>query len=407
MKRLAILSLALVCLVSRHAAAADAGPKAAPFKLMSAAKESQLRKLLPKLDDEALQTVIDDDRLILYTEAEMPRCHQDWDGSLPGVHSAYYNISANGSEPYGNGNREFPWGTPAGTHRATNLYSFRFLWLPQDDQGKTLPVVYYRKHLRGDTSQGYAWMYPAGTIFGEVLCVKASNGTATAFELRVRKRDRVSWDVDVFRPFPTADSLAKRIQEVRPQWQQTPALAKLISHLETDQALPLARLVDHHPSRRVIDQTMGVDNLPPINDEKLALELLTTTTFRSAHGEVWRKGTNATFTHAPTTDAGLHVIPARYDAGFIEVDQHSCMRCHETANQHVRNFDFGRDWYGRVRGSDGIFSWHPFDPSSISSNGFGSRPQIRGSLISAGILAPYNRQVHKAEIYTRVRGLDQ
>lgn len=407
MKRTAILSWICVCLWASIAQAADQEPTAAPFRLMSAQKEARLRKLLPKLGDDAMQALLDDKRLILYTEEEMPRCHQDWDGSLPGLHSPYYNISANGSERFGNGNREFPWGTPAGTHRATDLYTFRFLYLPQDDSGKTLPVVYYRKHLRGDTTQGYAWMYPAGTVFGEVLCLKAKDGVAAAFELRVRKRDQVSWDVDVFRPFPTAESLANRVKELRPEWEQTPALAKLVAHLTEDKALPLGRLVDNHPSRRVIDQAMGVDSLPAINDDKLVLELLTTTTFASAHGELWRKGTNATFTSAPTTDARFHIVPAKYDAGYIEVDQHSCMRCHQTANQHVRNFDFGRDWYGRVRGSDGIFSWHPFDPGSISGNGYGSTPRLRASLISAGVLAHYDRKVHPAKVYTRVRGLDE
>jgi hypothetical protein len=201
--------------------------------------------------------------------------------------------------------------------------------------------------------------------------------------------------------------LAERIEELRSEWKQSPTLAKLVSHLKEDRALPQRRLVDNHPQRRVIDQTMGVDTLPPINDEKLVIELLTTTPFTSAQGEIWRKGTNATFTNAPTANAPVHIVPGGYDGGFIEVDQHSCMRCHQTANQHVRNFDFGRDWYGRVRGSDGIFSWHPFDPSSISSNGFKNTPRIRPSLVSAGVLSRYNRKVHPIARYRRVRGLDE
>ena len=65
--------------------------------LMSVAKEQRLRKLLPHVDDPNLQKILQDPRLILYTEAEMPRAYQEWSGSLQGVHSAYYNISANGS----------------------------------------------------------------------------------------------------------------------------------------------------------------------------------------------------------------------------------------------------------------------------------------------------------------------
>jgi hypothetical protein len=407
MKRIAILALACAYSIASSALAASPSTRS-PFRLMSAEKEIGLRKLLPKLDDENTQALLDDKRLMLYTEQEMPRCHQDWDSGLPGVHSPYYNISANNSERFGNGNREFPWGTPAGTHRAANLFTFRFLSLPHDANGRPLPVVYYRKHLRGDASTGYAWMFPVGTVFGEVLCIKTPGGQAVPFELRIRKREQVAWDVDVFRPFPTAEALAERIKKLRCDWQAQPAVAKLVAHLEADQKLPVRRLVDNtHPNRRVIDQTMGVDNLPAISDDKLVVELLTTTTFTSAQGEIWRKGTNATHTNAPTTTARFHVVPANYDAGFIEVDQHSCMRCHQTANQHVRNFDAGRDWYGRVRGSDGIFSWHPFDPAAISGNGYGSAPRIRASLVNAGIVAPYNAKVHRAATYRRVRGLDE
>lgn len=375
-------------------------------QLMPAEKEAALRKLLPKFEDPEMTALVSDERTIFYTEDEMPRCHQDWDGSLPGLHSPYYNISANSREPYGNGNREFPWGHPAGTHRAAGVYTFRFFRLPQDEQGRTLPVTWYRRHLRHDTSPGYAWTYPVGTVFGEVLCLRTPDNRGVAFEVRIRRRDQYRWEVDAFRPFPTAESLAERITELRSDWESKPSLAKLVSHVRQPQALPVGRLTDNHP-RRVFDQQMGIDVLPPIGDDKLVIELLTTTPFRSAHGELWRKGTNNVYTAAPTTQASFHIVPKGYDGGFVEVDTHSCMRCHETANSHVRDFDSSRDWYGRVRGSDGIFSWHPFDPSSISRNGSQSAPRLRGELIRSGLLAPYDRRIHPARLYARLRGLDQ
>ncbi len=404
MKRTLLLFTLWIGLGTVSATAADQSP--APFKLMSAQKEAGLRKLLPKITDEKVAALLADERVLFYTEEEMPRCHQDWDGSLPGVHTAYYNISADRGEPYGNGNREFPWGTPAGTHRSRNLYTFRFLWLPQDEAGQTLPVTYYRKQLRYDASRGYAWIYPVGTVFGEVLCQKTKDGSAVAFEVRLRIREQRAWEVDAFRPFPNAQDLAERVQELRTDWKEQPQLAALVSHLTTDKELPSRHLYDSHPYR-VLAQEMGVDSLPAIDDEKLVIELLTTTPFRSAHGELWRKGTNDIYTAAPTTDAGFHVIPAGYDAGFIEVESHSCMRCHETANKHVREFAPGRDWYGRVRGSDGIFSWHPFDPSSVSYNGFGATPRIRRSLVDAGIVAVYDAKLHPPEQYMRIKGLDE
>ena len=80
-------------------------------------------------------------------------------------------------------------------------------------------------------------------------------------------------------------------------------------------------------------------------------------------------------------------MPVNYDAGFVSLDSHSCMRCHNTTNQSVRNFDARRDWYGRIRGSDGIFSFHPFALESISSNGFAAPVRMRAELISGGVIA--------------------
>ena len=108
----------------------DSTPEPARPEIMSQEKYERLRALLPDVADARIQKVLQDGRLILYTDAEMPKAYQDWDGGLQGVHSPEYNISANASEPHGNANIEFPWGTPAGTHRADNVSSFRFLWLP-------------------------------------------------------------------------------------------------------------------------------------------------------------------------------------------------------------------------------------------------------------------------------------
>jgi hypothetical protein len=127
--------------------------------------------------------------------------------------------------------------------------------------------------------------------------------------------------------------------------------------------------------------------------------LLTETVFKSALGSSWYTDRKQVHTVAPTTDAAFHIVPARYDAGFIEVDQVSCMRCHDTVNRHVNDFNFGRDWYGRVRGSDGIFSIHPFDPGCISYNGTSVPARLNQSLMHAGLLAQFDPRVHSTEIY--------
>jgi hypothetical protein len=378
-----------------------------PFRLCSDSKDALLRRCLPQVEDERIQQIFDDPALILYTDEEMPRAYQDWATSLAGVHSPRYNISANDSEPFGNGNIEFPWGTPAGTHRSDGVTSCRFLWLPTDDQGKRLPVVWFRTRLPGDSHVGYGWRFPVGAVLGEVLMLRGPDNLDYTFEVRVRVREHDSWAVDVFRPFPTAASLAARIKELRPDWEEQENLRGFVEFLEKPTELEARTLSDaSHPNESFRD-TAGIDRLPSLGDDTLVGELLTSTTFNSALGAVWREGTNDTLTFAPTTDEPFHVVPAKYDAGFISVDRESCLRCHETVSKRVDEFEAGRDWYGRIRGSDGIFSFHPFDPGSISYNGYGQSVSMRQELIDAGVLDKYDPEKHPLEVYHSVNRLLQ
>jgi hypothetical protein len=369
---------------------------------MSSAKDQRLRRQLPDVDNEVISKLLNDPALILYSDAEIPPAYQDWSSGLPGVHTPQYNVSANNTEPFGNGNVEFPWGAPGGTHRTANVSTFRFLWLPASEDGQRRPIAWYRKYLAGSSATGYAWTFPVGTVVGEVLRMRSPDGQFVTFELRVRIREYGEWAVDVFRPFPTSEELAARIQQLRPEWKDNASLTKLVRHLEQPKPLKRHVLADAHP-RLAFRESMGVDRLPAVNDDKLVTELLTQTRFRSALGENWRKGTNGVTTAAPTTDARYHVVPARYDAGFIEVDRTSCMNCHDTVNRHVNDFQFGRDWYGRIRGSDGIFSLHPFDPTSISRNGSSIPVRINRSLVLAGVFEKFNSRKHAPDHYQRLQ----
>ena len=147
---------------------------------------------------------------------------------------------------------------------------------------------------------------------------------------------------------------------------------------------------------------MGVDSLPSTGDDDLIARLLTEKTFKSALGKIWRIDDHGVETCAPTTNASFHIVLAAYDGGFIDVDRVSCMRCHETVNHHVDRFNFGRDWYGRIRGSDGIFSFHPFASSSISYNGISRGVCLNHQLVNAGVVARFEQNKHPREIYHRV-----
>jgi hypothetical protein len=98
-------------------------------------------------------------------------------------------------------------------------------------------------------------------------------------------------------------------------------------------------------------------------------------------------------------------VPAKYDAGFMQVDRTSCMRCHESTSKPVSDFEPGRDWYGHIRGSDGIFSFQPFSNDSISDNGYGRTVSMRPEFEKAGVIAQYDPKRHPEEIYQRVESL--
>lgn len=378
-------------------ASAPASKSARPhLKLMSAAREAKFRNCFPRVNDPEFEAILDDPGLIIYSEAEMPKAYQFFDGAFPGVHSVNYNISANGSEPFGNGNREFPWSSPAGTHRSSNVNSFRFFLLPKDSEGRFRPVVWHKAPTGG---AAYSWTFPLGTVFGEVLMLRGPDRRDYTFEVRIRRREAGYWEVDAYRPFPTAKSLAERIKELRPDWEQNANLAQVCEHLQGPRKLTPFMLADTQPQVRTFKQWMGVDTLPAIEDQKLVAELLSNTTFESASGLVWRESKEGVKTCAPTTKAAFHIVPANYDAGFVAVDHKSCMRCHNSVNESVRKFDAGRDWYGNIRGSDGIFSFHPFAPESISHNGFAQGVRLRREFEQAGILEKFDPARHSHKFY--------
>lgn len=368
--------------------------------------EAAYRAMLPNVTDPAIRAVLADPFLILYTDREMPPAYQGWEGIIIGVHSPFYNISAGGDRGprglgFGNANREFPWSVPAGTHDAKGVGVVRFLHLPREGTGRgsqepglLQPVVWW-----GDNARGYQWSYPVGAVFGEVLYLTHKDRGDYTFELRVRIRAKDRWNVNVYRPFPTAADLSSAIKSLRPKWTDDPALRAFIKHLAKLPTGQLKILEDNQVNERVFQNMRQVDSLPPL-DESLVAELLSSTPFSSALRKQWKAGNDAPF--APTTDAEFHVVPRGYAAGHVAVSNVSCARCHDGTGKAARRFDAGRDWYGRVRGSDGIFSFHPFAPASISRNGFQFLPTMNAAL--AGIVERFDGAKHPADVYTSIPG---
>lgn len=382
-------------------------------------------KLLPrpKTNDERINLILNDKDLLIYTSEEIPPAYQKWDsqiehGQRVENHNGAYSVEvALGSSPLSNGNIEFPWDKPGGTSKSKNADKYTFILLPKDEFGKKIPIVWHKPYITvGNVSRsnnfknrGYAWLFPIGTTIGEVMRVSSLEENIP-FELRLRFRKATSWDVEVYRPFPTAEDLAEAIKKHRVNWKEDKSLISFVSRLEDKNLdLPKVRLKSDHPDHTVFDSTTAIDELPPL-DKKLVTELLKTTLFSSVESP-WRTLKDGTPCHAPTTKEDWHIVPQNYEGGFISVDSESCIRCHNSVNNHLEKFDRPREWYGRIRGSDGIFSFHPFEPSKLIKKFDKSlreiEPEIRKSFIEAGIVEKFDPKKHTTERYKAIFSLGE
>src|SRR5690606_35933621 len=101
-------------------------------------------------------------------------------------------------EPFGNPNREFPWGHTAGTHKCDNIYVKHFAHIPARIKVGFLDIL--RPQMNPATERGIYWTYPNDTVFGEILSLKDSEGKKWPFEIRTRQKRNNKWIPNVYRP---------------------------------------------------------------------------------------------------------------------------------------------------------------------------------------------------------------
>lgn len=401
------LALAIVILCGFSAAQAQ--------QIMPSDKADALRASFPKTNIERWDKLFSDPKTVLYTDKEIIPAYQHADRGLlhlgggmssigsnttTSFHWVGYNISGDANEAAkgagfgGNANIEFPWRTPGGLDKSENaIGKFRFFRLPDAAEGKQWPVVYFTDTLRGSrmgAHKGVAWLFPVGTVFGEVLTMRDAEGELNTFEVRLRIRSEGFWDVEILRPFPTetdfVSALRKRgLDELAQRVEAAPVEKKLLRDRQ-------------HPTEVAFVSTDATVALPAI-DAKLAKALLNETPFKSAVGANWKGGAVS-----PTSAQNFSIVPREYFGAHIGNEPDKCMECHKHTLRHVDSFDAGRDWYGYVRGSDGIFTWHPIDASTVSRTGGNMQPGIRSDFARAGWVAPYDPSIHKHERYHFLEG---
>ncbi|MGD9644293.1 MAG: hypothetical protein AB7U73_01185 [Pirellulales bacterium] len=369
----AILIGGLIVLWSTGAFGAPAAsPAPEPFAVGT---RQQIMRALNPLDEFAL-----DPRVLYYDETEFPPAYQFDHLGRVSFHAVRYNISANGAEPYGNGNREFPWAKTGGLDKVPpgTAAAYKFIRLPAQ------PIIWWR-----DRGNWVHWRFPQGTTVGEVLAMRCADGQWRPFEVRLRTRGATAWHIDLLKPYPTTADLVAGIRWLRPNWAQNPGLAATIRELSAATLEP-TELRDRHPRPALRPQARSRHVLPDFGSD-LACELLERAEFTHATGDTW-SGSDC---FAPTAREAS-IVPAGYQGHLLGSDDQACANCHESTHRDVDEFDARRDWYGLIRGDDGIFSFHPAEPDCISDNGYPRRVRIRDM---PGVLEARDDQRHDPSDY--------
>lgn len=237
---------------------------------------------------------------------------------------------------------EFPWVHTAGFDRRTQKYYH----LPEGEHIEyTNRVGKWDGH--GDVERVIEWRFPAGTVFVETLTTRGR-----VFEVRTRtKTGEGSWRANVYRPYSDAADLKKKLLALGTRDAKT--LAAALDNL------PRTYLEIKNPHDEKTFEFKGYrEDLPEI-PESLATTILS-----------WDFEANAewkTDCFAPSTKSdSLSIVSKDYQGCIVRPDSKGCAQCHDSTLGHTFKLERNRDWYGRVRGSDGIFSFHIFDNTTFT-----------------------------------------
>lgn len=370
----------------------------AQAQLMEQSRRDHLRSLLPVLESREWHADLHSPAVVWYTEREIPRAYQH----AGGFHSPAYNISADPSDANirhgegGNANVQFPWVKAGGLDRSPDAVTFTGLLLPPRANQTRWPVVVWNGTLPGHPRIGeeraLRWMFPNGAVLFEVIAHPIA-GTLVTSEVRARLRELDTWQVGLFRPFPSAKDLADVLTTRPDAALHETAIACLRS--------PQVQIVDIsdrvNRTRSVFTARVGASFVPHLSPA-VTSELMRRP-FRDALGAEWARTPDGKPCYAPTSAAPDQIVPRHYMGSLIGVDPDSCKTCHETVAQHARQFDVYRGWYGHVRGDDDVFTFHPVEPTSISYNGATVAPRLRRALLDAGVVEVYDPARHPPEVY--------
>jgi hypothetical protein len=339
---------------------------------------------LPESEDQELNRLLKDNNTIFY---KMP---QVWQHYVPSsttqetnltlgttiykTKKSIWNLYSVKYNPDSHANFNFPWETTAGLNSAfkeknANFKTVNFINLPKNPNGKTIPIYVLQE-------RPIKWIYPIGTTVGEVIYVNFNNRNYVQ-EIRTRKKlnDSTYWEPMVYRPVTNREEYIELTNSVK----YIPAKKHMFfRNPQEDEVFKMDGLVEC---------------LPPLETDKV-ISLLSRK-FKNATEENW----------SPCSIQDFHILPKDYCFSLIGgIDIESCSNCHRQTQISVRNLVpkdpsviNDPEGTGNIRGSDAVFTWHPFSASSISSNKDEYKQiNFRNYDVSQGIVAT---KVDKEDLY--------
>lgn len=165
----------------------------------------------------------------------------------------------------------------------------------------------------------YRWTYPTGTIFVDML-TRVRNGEEYPFEVRTREKQASGeWESTAYRPYATEADLPAGSE--KQTWVMKSQPGEKLSLIDVD---------------RLDAQAWSVP--------------------ADTHHADWPAFKPSRIIATSANNDG--VFPPGYAGNMV-----ACAKCHQHAGK-------SSEYASTFRGDDGVLSFHPFEPSSISDNGF-------------------------------------
>lgn len=311
--------------------------------VMDSQLEAKYRSLFPKTESPQLEAILKDPNLLLMDKTHMVAGYQDPSNPVLGERSTEPGFKGAGfanDTPFIDKSGHLKlWSFGFGLENSPNAKSFHFLRLPKDETGALKKIkVTSRGTGQPDGGTLYDWEFPVGTISGEVILGTDSQGKQHVLQMRLRTKDQAQgpWAADVFKPYPTIDTLRGKLDQIsRSNGPLANEAEKLMNELKKPNRLKAISLGMHGYQKGELDSKGGTEQLPEMS-EALSLALLDEP-FKSSLGTEWDKDDKVT-AFAPTSQQPFSIVTQNNNEGAVRVGRSTCNLCHKNSNTPFRDF---------------------------------------------------------------------